>query len=66
MKTRRIFGSLLATAFAAARHLPKDTGRTYVSAAGWPRRGQAAFVLGNGRPAVSPPLPEMQRPAEAA
>ena len=43
-----------ATAFAAARHLPKDTGRTYVSAAGWPRRGQAAFVIGNGRPAVSP------------
>jgi D-alanyl-D-alanine carboxypeptidase (penicillin-binding protein 5/6) len=43
-----------ATAFAAARHLPKDTGRTYVSAGGWPRRGQAAFVLGNGRPAVSP------------
>ena len=45
---------LAATAFAAARHLPNDTGRTYVSAAGWPRRGQAAFVVGNGRPAVSP------------
>ena len=45
---------LAATAFAAARHLPKDMGRTHVSAASWPRRGQAAFVLGNGRPAVSP------------
>ena len=45
---------LAATAFAAARHLPRSNGRTYVSAAGWPRRGQAAFALGNGRPGVSP------------
>jgi D-alanyl-D-alanine carboxypeptidase (penicillin-binding protein 5/6) len=45
---------LAATAFAAAHHLPKGKGRTYVSVATWPRRGQAAFVLGNGRPAVSP------------
>jgi D-alanyl-D-alanine carboxypeptidase (penicillin-binding protein 5/6) len=53
---------LAATAFAAARHPPKDKGRTYVSAASWPRRGQAAFVLGNGRPAVSP----HQQPAAIA
>ena len=45
---------LAATALAAAHHLPKDKGRTYVPAATWPRRGQAAFVLGSGRPAVSP------------
>src|SRR5262245_14692786 len=48
-------------AFAEAGHLLNDKGRmldykgrarqTPVS---WPRRGQAAFVLGNGRPAASP------------
>jgi D-alanyl-D-alanine carboxypeptidase (penicillin-binding protein 5/6) len=42
------------TAFAAARHLLDDKGRTHVSPDSWPRRGQAAIVLGNGRPAVSP------------
>ena len=43
-----------ATAWAAARHLPKDKPSTVVSGAGWPRRGQAALVLGNRRPAASP------------
>ena len=28
--------------------------RTYVPAVSWPRQGQAAFVLGDGRPAASP------------
>ncbi len=47
--------------FAAARHpfndksrMLNDKGRTYVSSGRWPPRGQAAFVLGNGRPAASP------------
>ena len=44
---------LAATAFAAARQLlNKD--RSYPSTDGWPLRGQGAYVLGNGRPAVSP------------
>jgi len=43
-----------ATAFAAPRHLPGDKARSYLSTDGWPRRGQGAYVLGNGRPAVSP------------
>ena len=52
---------LLYTAFTGAGHLLNDKGRmldgnlpsppTPVS---WPQRGQAAFVLGNGRPAASP------------
>jgi D-alanyl-D-alanine carboxypeptidase (penicillin-binding protein 5/6) len=29
-------------------------GRSYVSAVSWPMQGQAALVLGNGRPAASP------------
>jgi D-alanyl-D-alanine carboxypeptidase (penicillin-binding protein 5/6) len=42
---------------------PNDTGsssllddkdRAYLSTDGWPLRGQGAYVLGNGRPAVSP------------
>ena len=45
---------LAATAFAAAHHLPTRYTSTQVSPAGWPERGQAAFVLGNDRPAVSP------------
>ena len=51
---------LVATAFAAPRHLPNDKdrmpskGRTYLSPVSWPQRGQAAVVLGNGRPAASP------------
>ena len=51
-----------ATALAAARHLPKDTAPTRVSPAGWPLRGQAAFVLGHDRPAASP----HQRPVAIA
>jgi D-alanyl-D-alanine carboxypeptidase (penicillin-binding protein 5/6) len=31
-----------------------DTDRAYLSTDGWPLRGQGAYVLGNGRPAVSP------------
>ena len=31
-----------------------DSGRTYVSTVRWPLQGQAALVLGNGRPAASP------------
>jgi D-alanyl-D-alanine carboxypeptidase (penicillin-binding protein 5/6) len=30
------------------------TGRTHLSRARWPQQGQAALVLGNGRPAASP------------
>ena len=30
------------------------TGRTYLSSVSWPQQGQAALVLGNGRPAASP------------
>ena len=51
-----------ATALAAGRHLPKDNAPTRVSPAGWPLRGQAAFVLGNDRPAASP----HQRPVAIA
>ena len=42
------------TAFAAAHHLLNAKALTYLSTDGWPRRGQGAYVLGNGRPAVSP------------
>jgi D-alanyl-D-alanine carboxypeptidase (penicillin-binding protein 5/6) len=49
------------TVLAAARHpfndkhgTLNDNHRTYVSAVRWPQQGQAAFVLGNGRPAASP------------
>jgi D-alanyl-D-alanine carboxypeptidase (penicillin-binding protein 5/6) len=47
---------LAATAFTAARHLLNDNDKdgTYLSTDGWPLRGQGAYVLGNGRPAVSP------------
>ena len=45
---------LAATAFAAARHGPNDKASASISGVGWPPRGQAAFVLGNGRPAASP------------
>ena len=48
-------------AFAASRHPRSDKGqtldergRTYRSPVRWPLRGQAALVLGNGRPAASP------------
>jgi D-alanyl-D-alanine carboxypeptidase (penicillin-binding protein 5/6) len=47
---------LAATAFAAGRHLlnADDKDRAYLSTDGWPHRGQGAYVLGNGQPAVSP------------
>jgi serine-type D-Ala-D-Ala carboxypeptidase (penicillin-binding protein 5/6) len=65
-RRRALLGAALAlllayTAFAGARHqLPgkahplNDTHRAYVSAVSWPQQGQAALVLGNGRPAASP------------
>jgi D-alanyl-D-alanine carboxypeptidase (penicillin-binding protein 5/6) len=45
---------LAATALAAGGHLLDDQHRTYLSTDGWPRLGQGAYVLGNGRPAASP------------
>lgn len=44
---------LAATAFAAAHRLLNDTAHTYVPPSRWPPHGQAALVVGNGRPAVS-------------
>jgi D-alanyl-D-alanine carboxypeptidase (penicillin-binding protein 5/6) len=35
-------------------HPLDNKGRTYLSPARWPQQGQAALVLGNGRPAASP------------
>jgi serine-type D-Ala-D-Ala carboxypeptidase (penicillin-binding protein 5/6) len=59
-----VLALLAATACAAPRHLLKndedrsslldDRERAYLSTDGWPLRGQGAYVLGNGRPAVSP------------
>ena len=43
-----------ATAFAAARHPPNGTDRTYLSPVKWPLSGQAALVVGNDQPAASP------------
>jgi D-alanyl-D-alanine carboxypeptidase (penicillin-binding protein 5/6) len=52
---------LACTAFAAARHplndrapVLIDQGRSDLSTVRWPQSGQAAFVLGSGRPAASP------------
>jgi serine-type D-Ala-D-Ala carboxypeptidase (penicillin-binding protein 5/6) len=45
---------LVAAAFVAASHLLNDKDRTYLSTDGWPQNGQGAYVLGNGRPAMSP------------
>ncbi len=58
-RRRVLIGAVLAlllacAAFSAARHPLNEKDRTYVSAVRWPRRGQAALVLGNGRPAASP------------
>jgi D-alanyl-D-alanine carboxypeptidase (penicillin-binding protein 5/6) len=58
-RRRALLGAVVAlllvyTAFAAARHPPGDKGRIYWSPVRWPRRGEAALVLGNGRPAASP------------
>jgi serine-type D-Ala-D-Ala carboxypeptidase (penicillin-binding protein 5/6) len=58
-RRRALLGAVLAlllaaTAFAAGRQLLNDTDRSYLSTDGWPPSGQGAYVLGNGRPAVSP------------
>jgi serine-type D-Ala-D-Ala carboxypeptidase (penicillin-binding protein 5/6) len=45
---------LAATTVATGHHLPNVKNRTYLSPGGWPRRGQAAIVLGSDRPAASP------------
>jgi D-alanyl-D-alanine carboxypeptidase (penicillin-binding protein 5/6) len=53
---------LAATSFAAAGQLhdakgsaaPAPSTNTYLSTDGWPLQGQGAYVLGNGKPAVSP------------
>jgi hypothetical protein len=42
------------TALVAARRPVNDTHPTHVPAVTWPLRGQAAFVLGSGRPGSSP------------
>jgi D-alanyl-D-alanine carboxypeptidase (penicillin-binding protein 5/6) len=56
-RRRALLGAVLASflalaAFAAARHPRGDNGR--VSPVGWPQRGQAAVVLGNGRATARP------------
>jgi serine-type D-Ala-D-Ala carboxypeptidase (penicillin-binding protein 5/6) len=43
-----------ATALAVPHHALNAQGSNHPSPVGWPLRGQAAFVLGNGRPAASP------------
>jgi serine-type D-Ala-D-Ala carboxypeptidase (penicillin-binding protein 5/6) len=58
-RRRALLGATLAlllahAAFAGAGHRLNDKGRTYRSPVRWPQRGQAALVLGNGRPAASP------------
>jgi D-alanyl-D-alanine carboxypeptidase (penicillin-binding protein 5/6) len=56
-----VLALVAATAFATARHplndrggRLNDKGRAYVTAVSWPQQGQAALVVGNGRPAASP------------
>jgi D-alanyl-D-alanine carboxypeptidase (penicillin-binding protein 5/6) len=63
-RRRGLLGALLVlllayTAFAAARHALNDNGRRLDngSSVSWPHHGQAALVLGNGRPAASPHQP---------
>ena len=59
-RRRRVaLGAVLAlfvayAAFANAGHPATDNGRTDLSAVSWPQQGQAALVLGKGRPAASP------------
>jgi serine-type D-Ala-D-Ala carboxypeptidase (penicillin-binding protein 5/6) len=58
-RRRAVLGAVLAlllayAAFAAARRQPNEQGPTHFSAVRWPPRGQAAIVLGSGRPAASP------------
>jgi D-alanyl-D-alanine carboxypeptidase (penicillin-binding protein 5/6) len=45
---------LAATALAAARHMHSNRGSIYQLSVRWPRRGQAALVVGTDRPAASP------------
>jgi D-alanyl-D-alanine carboxypeptidase (penicillin-binding protein 5/6) len=45
---------LAATALAAAHHMPSGKGHISRPQITWPRRGQAALVIGHGRPAASP------------
>ena len=52
---------LAAAALAAARHTPNDSAPmlndnhpSHLAPVRWPQRGQAALVVGNGRPAASP------------
>ena len=64
---RALLGAVLAlllahAAFATGRHLLSGKSRAYLSAARWPPVGQAALVVGSGRPAASP----HQRPAPIA
>jgi D-alanyl-D-alanine carboxypeptidase (penicillin-binding protein 5/6) len=76
-RRRRLLGVVLVLLLAhTAGQLLNDTGdvrmptartrndhrRTYVSAVSWPQQGQAALVLGNGRPAASP----LEQPAPIA
>src|SRR5262249_51702683 len=51
-----VLAPLLAATAIAARHLliDNDKDRAYLSTDGWPETGQGAYVLGHGRPAVSP------------
>jgi D-alanyl-D-alanine carboxypeptidase (penicillin-binding protein 5/6) len=58
-RRRVLLGAVLAlllavTAFAAAHPLLGDKDHTYLATDGWPQRGQGAYVVGNGRAAVSP------------
>ncbi len=64
-RRRALLGAVLALllahpAFEAARHLLRGHSRTLTkaradgSSVSWPAQGQAALVLGNGRPAASP------------
>jgi serine-type D-Ala-D-Ala carboxypeptidase (penicillin-binding protein 5/6) len=66
-RRRALAGAVLAllvaaTALAAPHHTRSDKARRYLSTDGWPRRGQGAYVLDNGRSAVSP----HQRPVPIA
>jgi serine-type D-Ala-D-Ala carboxypeptidase (penicillin-binding protein 5/6) len=45
---------LAVAAFVTARPLIDDKDRAYLSTDGWPSTGQGAYVIGHGRPAVSP------------
>jgi D-alanyl-D-alanine carboxypeptidase (penicillin-binding protein 5/6) len=58
-RRRVLLGVVLAlvlaiTAFLAAGPLLSGKDPTYLSTDGWPQRGQGAYVLGDGQPAVSP------------